>query len=52
VIAKRKGVSAKEGLKEEWSNARVDEQEPDRRHTAPSERAYDREAHIHQGRWL
>jgi hypothetical protein len=32
--------------------ARADEQEPDKRHTAPGELATDNEAHIHQGRWL
>jgi hypothetical protein len=31
---------------------RADVQEPDLRHTVPGERANDRKAHIHQGRWL
>ncbi|MBV8842243.1 MAG: hypothetical protein JO307_05470 [Bryobacterales bacterium] len=52
MIAKRKGAPATEGLKEAWSKRTSDVQEPDQRHTVPGERAYDREAHIHQGHWL
>ena len=52
MIAKRKGVIVRWGLKEAWSKRRADVQEPDLRHTVPDERAYDREVHIHQGHWL
>src|ERR1019366_2153414 len=34
------------------AKVRVDGQESDMRHAVPDELAYDREVHIHQGRWL
>jgi len=52
VIAKRKGVIVRWGLKKRGAKTRADGQEPDMRHTAPDELATDSEVQIHQGRWL
>jgi hypothetical protein len=35
--------------KKRGAKVRADEQKPDTRHTESGERAYDRQAHIHQG---
>jgi hypothetical protein len=51
VIAKRKGVAVRRGLKEAWSKHASHEQEPDMRPTVPGEAANDDEALTHQGRW-
>jgi hypothetical protein len=57
VIAKRRGVVARRGLKEAWSKRMSQTYEPihkrpDERHTVLDERADDREVHIHQGHRL
>jgi hypothetical protein len=51
VIAKRKGVVARRGLKEAWSK-RTSRCTTDLRHTVRDELAHDNEVHIHQGHWL
>jgi hypothetical protein len=51
VIAKRKGVTMRWGLKEAWSKRGPMNKNRMKRPTVPGERASDREAHIHQGCW-
>jgi hypothetical protein len=46
VIAKRKGVAVRRGLKEAWSKRASRYTKPDQTHPVPGERANDREAHI------
>ena len=50
VIAKRKGVAARRGLKEAWSKNASQCTRTGSEARASGERANDREAHIYQGR--
>jgi hypothetical protein len=52
VIAKRKGVVARRGLKEAWSKRTSRCTRTDQRHTVQDELAYDNEVRIHQEHWL
>ena len=51
VVARLEALKQSGFLKKRGANTRADEQEPDVRPAAPGERAGDREARIHQGRW-